>query len=1373
MTALQARTSDFVQLLRWQSQVPAAVLALLLVSSSVAYGQGNPQRLSDWLIQHPPATDDYPLGLSWRVLGEIPAQHALLLDLMRRLSGQDKDVKADGEAVRRMREWLSSLPVTGRVRIAEADARWLQANPARDPVVGAGDTIVLPKRPKVLTVLTGEGSVCQVTHVAGHEAIDYLEACGQNGVDWAWIAQPDGRIQRFGVATWNRERQDEPAPGAWIWAPQRNAGWPQSFSEKLIAFLATQGPAPDDLQRPARLAHEPESKPQGAPGGLSAPFRFEGNSSAPLASGLPSIASPVGLRPPTGKSRDLELTQTDWGEAGLLQDPTARMAPAGHFSFSLSRVSPYTRGNVFVQPLDWLEAGFRYTNVSNRAYGPADLSGSQAYKDKSFDAKVRLWKESAYVPETAVGIRDLAGTGLFSGEYIVGSKRTGAFDWSLGLGWGYVGGRGDLRNPLSVFSKSFDNRKTTNTAQGGNFGFGTYFRGPTALFGGVQYQTPWEPLILKLEYDGNDYQHEPQDNNQPRRSPFNVGGVYRYSRSVDLTAGVERGNTVMLGLVLHAQLDTLSMPKINDPPLIPVSSSRPQGEPNWAMTSADIEARAGWHVNRIEQRGRELRVTLADAGGVYWRDRLDRAVAVLHRDAPAGVDRFVLVYRQNGIQDTEHVIDRDAWSTPYNQPLPSREQREAVIAQEARDLNPGAPLYQNPRPRFEHGLSPGFQQTLGGPDGFILYQISARESARYRIRDDTWVQGTWQLGLIDNYNKFKYDAPSELPRVRTFLREYLTTSRFTMPNLQLTHVGKLSQNQFYSLYGGYLESMFGGVGAEWLYRPFASRLAYGVDVNEVRQRDFRQDFAFRDYRVATGHATAYWDTGWNNVLATVSFGRYLAGDTGATVQLAKLFQNGVTVGAFATRTNVSTAQFGEGSFDKGVFLAIPFDAMLTRSSPSVGYFIWKPLTRDGGAKLDRAVNLYDVTSARNDRTLWYRPAPPANEAVMPSDRREKWTPAIEGPQPFTRVAPKSTLAQSTPDVQFRIEEALYGQGFRNISVRYDDSRRLDLNVSNPDLAPISRAVGRAARTALGLAPLDTREIRVVFSKDGHALATYQFTDAAALAQFFRGDVSLAQLASTVSVTYQDPSAVERDPLALLGDVSTEAVPGGSSTHMVSRVLEDYRGARRTAAGIDWAGAVPIGVGITLAASLLDKRAYRYAFSHQDSKSLKRTTTIGNAIPIIAMGAAGLAALGAPGDSTLSKTGYAAGEAGVTAFFASTALKYVVGRERPGEGVSNRSFKPFSSTPGHDSFPSRHTMIAWAAITPFAKAYDAPWLYGAAAITQVGRVVGRDHWFSDTVASALIGSAIGEVFYRSSREPRRGEPRVLIGPQSVSLAWEFN
>src|SRR6185369_3767214 len=224
-------------------------------------------------------------------------------------------------------------------------------------------------------------------------------------------------------------------------------------------------------------------------------------------------------------------------------------------------------------------------------------------------------------------------------------------------------------------------------------------------------------------------------------------------------------------------------------------------------------------------------------------------------------------------------------------------------------------------------------------------------------------------------------------RVRTFLREYLTSSEFTIPVLQVTHDNQLTRNQYFSVYAGYFEEMFGGVGAEWLYRPFASRLAFGAEVNALKQRSFQQDFGFRDYNVVSGHATTYWDTGWNDVQVKLIAGRYLAKDVGVTLDLSRVFKNGVTLGAFATKTNVSAAQFGEGSFDKGVYLSIPFDAMLTRSTNTIANFLWKPLTRDGGAMLARSNTLNTLTSSRNERALWYEPAPRPNEEVMPADRR--------------------------------------------------------------------------------------------------------------------------------------------------------------------------------------------------------------------------------------------------------------------------------------------------------------------------------------------------------------------------------------------------
>jgi hypothetical protein len=267
--------------------------------------------------------------------------------------------------------------------------------------------------------------------------------------------------------------------------------------------------------------------------------------------------------------------------------------------------------------------------------------------------------------------------------------------------------------------------------------------------------------------------------------------------------------------------------------------------------------------------------------------------------------------------------------------------------------------------------------------------------------------------------------------------------------------------------------MFGGVGAEWLYRPFASRSAFGIDVNAVRQRDFQQNFAFRDYRTVTGHATWYWDTGWHDVLARISAGRYLAKDSGVTVDVSRTFRNGVTVGTFATKTNVSAAQFGEGSFDKGVYLSIPFDVMLTRSSGSTGHFVWKPLTRGSGEARPLGA-LFGVTRTRDERTLWVEPAPKPNEQQIPADRREDWSFTKKGPGPFLQVPARAAAATGAKDDRFEhaLVQALYAQQFRNVDVSYDASQRLNVRVA--ERCASASCGGRAARTALRLAPLEAR-----------------------------------------------------------------------------------------------------------------------------------------------------------------------------------------------------------------------------------------------------------------------------------------------------------
>jgi len=210
-------------------------------------------------------------------------------------------------------------------------------------------------------------------------------------------------------------------------------------------------------------------------------------------------------------------------------------------------------------------------------------------------------------------------------------------------------------------------------------------------------------------------------------------------------------------------------------------------------------------------------------------------------------------------------------------------------------------------------------------------------------------------------------------------------------------VGQLSNQQFYSVYGGILETMFSGMGAEWLYRPNGSRVALGIDVNHVQQRAFEQDFNLRDFTGNTGHLTLYWDTGIQNIMTNVSLGQYLAGDQGVTLGMSRRFDNGVSMGAYVTKTSASAEQFGEGSFDKGLFVNIPFDVLLPISSSSTANLAWSPMQRDGGAKLNRMYSLYGLTSGRDRRANLFGPSrsktlqPGADVFRLPSGLADEWS----------------------------------------------------------------------------------------------------------------------------------------------------------------------------------------------------------------------------------------------------------------------------------------------------------------------------------------------------------------------------------------------
>ena len=676
-----------------------------------------------------------------------------------------------------------------------------------------------------------------------------------------------------------------------------------------------------------------------------------------------------------GTSEPLEAVRFDsmgdYGNVGFLQMPSARMASDGQLSLGFSRVWPHERYTITMQALPWLETTLRYTNVLNRLYGPAAFSGDQTYKDRSFDVKLRLLAESAVTPEIAVGLRDIAGTGLFSAEYLVANRRLRDWDFMLGLGWGQLGTRGQMRNPLRSLSQGFATR-TKVVGQGGTVNTGSLFRGErVSLLAGVSYRTAIEGLTLKVEFDGNDYQHEASNNNLPVRSPINIGASYRLNPWVDLSFALERGNRAMFQVVFKDNFKSSDgFPKFDPPPekvvprpfpaavpAIPAASSPAPAAATPLQRVASRLASAGFVVDTLdlEAEGRRLTIRLSQR---TWRNHAQaagRAARAIANSAPPEVEEIVVVNLESGVESHRLTLwRRDLEQIEAGSVAAEDLWRKAgSTAPKAYVAAPSDQRLANPEryPAFNWQWSPGFRQHIGGPDNPFFFQIYLNLGGEFQIAPGLSLTGSLGLDVYNNFAALKLPSDSKLPHVRSDIKEYLKQGKSNIARLQADYLVQASPDLYLKASAGLLEEMFAGAGLEALYRPYGKRWAVGGNVYQVRQRDYDQRFTLRNYEVTTGHLDLHYRLPFYNVQTSLSLGQYLAADRGATLEVSREFGSGARVGIWATRTNVSAAQFGEGSFDKGIFVSFPLDRASLFSSRQMLNFGWRPLTRDGGQKL--------------------------------------------------------------------------------------------------------------------------------------------------------------------------------------------------------------------------------------------------------------------------------------------------------------------------------------------------------------------------------------------------------------------------------------
>jgi len=789
---------------------------------------------------------------------------------------------------------------------------------------------------------------------------------------------------------------------------------------------------------------------------------------------------------PASAQDQTDYIRNTFGEIGILDMPSAHMAPDGQLAFVVSDLGSAQRYNLAFQFLPWLEGSFRYSHFDPR---PRDY-------DRSFSVKIRLSQEGSNVPDISVGIRDIIGTGVYSSEYLLASKHIGSLDLTAGLGWGRLAGDGTLPNPLGYIFSSFNSPRSSSAVLGGTFNLGKYFHGPkVGVFGGALWHTPIDGLSLLAEYSSDKYPEESSHGGIKVRSPVNLGLSYQMFNSFALSAGWFYGTTY--GFTVSLSGDPSSEPKsaLRIGPKVPPPAIRTDSEQQHALSlmlnrNAYIAAKkmgGPWvHVPTEAERSKlnltqamlsesrgvrdidiegttlvidahslgdnsaqcarysdvastvEPRVTTIamvdtlDGDGlvtfcpvaghtqyaqndvhsgsatdgtaanttdpaalnrtlyadlakqslnmdalslgpselwIYYEnarygkesEAAGRVIRVLMIDAPPSIEIFHIIPTTTGVPMQEITVVRSA--------LERITLAHATTSGLGNAIALSAPPLENSSldsaardifPSFYWSLDPKLTEHVFNPANPLQFKLFAQAGAGVALAPGLSIGVGLSANIWNNYI-FNASAGSLLPHVRTDLLQYAKYGANGISGLLVDYRARLTRDVFADVKAGYLEDMYMGTGGQVLWRPEDSRIAVGVDFYQVWQRDFDRLFGLRDYQVFTSHVTVYYHSPWHGLNFNVHVGRYLAGDYGATFEVTRQFLTGVEIGAYATFTNAPFRKFGEGSFDKGIIIHIPFEWVLPLFSQSTYELHLSALTRDGGQRLDRDDSLYNET----------------------------------------------------------------------------------------------------------------------------------------------------------------------------------------------------------------------------------------------------------------------------------------------------------------------------------------------------------------------------------------------------------------------------
>lgn len=624
--------------------------------------------------------------------------------------------------------------------------------------------------------------------------------------------------------------------------------------------------------------------------------------------------------------------------------PDARIEPDGTLRLGVSSRDPYFAVWSGVTVLPRLEVSGRYTTIDN-VPAFSDQSGSADYRDKAFDAKALLFRESRYLPGIAVGVQDYLGTELFAARYAVLSKRIGAVDLTLGYGDERIDG----------------------------------------LFGGVRYRLGWAGnFSLVAEYDAYDYADDYRADISgagQRAGGATYGLEYKYGW-LGAQLSSQRGDVAVNAYVSVPLMEREFVPKVDEPG--PYVATRGQAgleewrrDPTHGAVLADELRRDGFDNVHLSLRDRLLEARLTH-GRISDRGRaVARAAHVLSLAGPRDVESIRIVYTVNDQPTLTYDYTDAALLRAYVAGTVSRRQLDdSVIVGYAGENEPPSrvaePVAQEkPAVGWLSGVyfSPVnlrflFNITRDEPGQPLHYDTFAYFGWKRRLGDGLYVDSSARLTLFENVSDVAGLSNSRLPHVRSDVADYRQGGRFSLNSLLLNRYIQPRERVYarYSL--GYYEEMFAGTGGQVLYFPRRGPWAADVALDWLRQREPGESTGFTDYSVLTLLGAVHYRWSRHDLTATLRAGRFLARDEGVRYELKRRFRSGVEIGAWYTVTNgqdvTPPGSPDDPYHDKGVFVTIPLSSMLTADTQERASLALSPWTRDVGQMVASPGDLYGL-----------------------------------------------------------------------------------------------------------------------------------------------------------------------------------------------------------------------------------------------------------------------------------------------------------------------------------------------------------------------------------------------------------------------------